>query len=428
MSTYDSGTYDTGLYDPSGGGGGGGAPPAYVPSPGTAVSLPARLPVSHRTTTRLTLLTKGNPVLALPGPLVAANSSGSASSVTGGTIAMDTTSTVGRTATFSIVDPTGQLVPGISAFLEPAGNEVLIEYGVDLGNGVFTYYPAATVGIVTADVVDTLPSGTTTGSTAGTVGPVMTLTCSDRSQVIGASSVVSTYQTADGIDTTTAIYQLISQAVPWLPGFAYRLQTTGFPLPSQIVAVGANPWTTAQGWAASAGYRLYIDASAHIVLEPAVPAGVPVRVYARGVGQILAGISLAWDASQAFNGVTVIGSYPGSIPVQATAWDVNPGSPTYYLGPFGPRPAPPLTSSTAQTVSQCLAAAQALLPSVLGLSRSLTITTIPDPTVREYDTVIVNSPQDGVSGMWQVRSFTLPLDYTALMAQVLVPVTPGLLL
>jgi hypothetical protein len=347
---------------------------------------------------RLTLYTNGRPVAALPNlPTSMAGgtlSGGSAAS----TVTFDTTASVLRTASLTVIDTTGALVPGVggNTFLMPAGNEIFVEKTDAAGNWV----PMGLFGIVTTDVNDS----------ADTPGPVVTLALSDRAFVLGQSCPTSTIQFAAGTPIEAATYQLLNGAVSWIPDWCYQLDSTGATLTAQIVDAGANPWTTASGWWTSVGGVLYPDENGNIVGTVLTPSPVPSRVYNTLGDDLTSAVTVTFDASSAYNGVTVAGTNPSAIPVQATAWDTDTTSPTFYLGPFGQRPAPTVQSDTATTADQCFAAALGLLPQYLGLARTVETTLLPDPHLKPWMTAQITSARDGVSGRWYAQSGTHTLD------------------
>lgn len=94
-------------------------------------------------------------------------------------------------------------------------------------------------------------------------------------------------------------------------------------------------------------------------------------------------------------------------PVQATAYDLNPASPTRWDGPFGHRrrfySSPVLT-----TVEQCLSAAESLLDDALGLHHSVDLTSVANPALRPGDVITVVF-RDGTTQTHLVDALTVPL-------------------
>ena len=80
-------------------------------------------------------------------------------------------------------------------------------------------------------------------------------------------------------------------------------------------------------------------------------------------------------------------------PLSALVTDDDPASPTYWGGPFG-KVARVDNSTAVQTVEQAELAAAEILNSQLGLSRSLQLTSAPNPALEAGDVVTVVFPDD----------------------------------
>jgi hypothetical protein len=359
-------------------------------------------------TVTLTLYSNGAAVETLPSPTTSLSGGGGSSAGSAPTVSFDTSSSVVRTASLQIVDPTGLLIPGVSgnSTLSPAGNEILIQVTDSTG----TLTDVGLFGIVTTETADSATSP----------GPVVSLSLSDRAFALGQATPTQTVQIGNNTPLETATYTILNQAGPWIPNHCYALDATGLVLPSQIVDTGANPFTTCAQWWAAVGGVLYCDQHGNIIGTTGPVSQVPYAEYSYGDGT-LQQLTVTQDRSQAYNGVTVQTSNPSVTPVQATAWDTDPTSPTYYLGPFGLNPAPPVTSDTAANYGQCLMAAINLLPTYLGLSRTVSTTILPDPHLLPYASATITSSRDGVSGLWYAQSGSLTLDGSAAQTVSWVP-------
>jgi hypothetical protein len=363
------------------------------------------------------LLTYGEPVAQLPNPPVATatDAAATSSSTTASTVTFDTTATSLWSLDLTIIDSTGVLVPTTQGgLLLPAGNELAVFYNE---------FPVGIYPIVVNDITDTVD--TSGGSIAGDIGPVMEITGYDRSFLFSANTPTTVSQTPNGMPLGAATYQLLHNAVPWLDSQLFQLFDEGYVLPQQIIDSSVIPWQLAQSWWNALGGLLYMNAAGQIVgyFPPANP---PVSYLWNRGGRLgntgsITGIEPNYDRTTAYNGVTVQTTNAAGTNVQATAWDTNPASPTYYLGPFGQCPAPALQSDIPGTAADCLRAAIQLLPAYLGLASTVTVTLVPDPTISPYAIASVISEIDGVSGLWQIQSGQLTLDYTASEELVLVP-------
>lgn len=366
----------------------------------------SRLAVSHRQSLRTTLYQQGDPVELLASPVK-------------GTVTMTIAAGAMRTCNITMVDIDGTLSPGQSNRLRPSLSEVFLEMGIDDIDGKMTYYPLGMFGVSTSTATKNITD----------MGPYVDWTGTDRSQAIGAATLTQTIQTPDGVRLAAITAEIISQQCPWIPSTCYRLDDGGFTINSQTLGVGTNVWTAIQQWWTDSGCLFYCDPSGNIVGKPyiLVSQQTDPMVLRPGPGTILSGFADAWDSNGVYNGATVIASYPGVAPMAATVWDRDKLSPT-NVDVYGYRPAPPITSTTAQTLRQVTAAAQMALPSVLGFNRILTTTQIVDPSLDGWqiayinDTAEANSSDIGVLGWWLVNGYTLPLDLSQPMTTTWQPI------
>lgn len=370
----------------------------------------ARIKQPHSVAIRATLYSLGEPVELLPTPLVT-GAGGQAPTVT-----TTTQAAVQRTCSLTLpptaLDGTSLIPTASGGRVAPAGNEIFVEVAIDDGSGGWWWIPAGMFGVTVTDV----PSSTTSSA----IGPLILINGQDRAQAIGAAKVTETLVIMAGTPLEQAAYFVLHTQAPWIPDRCFRFATTGITLPNQVLALDADPWSTVLGWCTANGLRLYPDRMGNIILEPAANVPVPVRSWSYGDG-LLIGAKPHFDATLSFNGITVVGSYPGSIPVQATAWDEDPTSPTSIHGTFRKRPAPSQTFSTISTVAAAQAAAEALLPSVLGLYRNPSLELVPDPSVDAYEIASVTSEEHGLAGLWQIAGTTFTADTSANMTGSIIP-------
>lgn len=120
-----------------------------------------------------------------------------------------------------------------------------------------------------------------------------------------------------------------------------------------------------------------------------------------------------------FNGVIVTGNSPASDkpPVEATVWDTNKNSPTYYnpadpdpaaSSPYGPVPYFH-DSNKITTTKQARATGLTLLPKKVGLAEQITVTAPPNPGVATADVIQAEAPRIGVEGAFVIQSVQMPL-------------------
>jgi hypothetical protein len=111
-----------------------------------------------------------------------------------------------------------------------------------------------------------------------------------------------------------------------------------------------------------------------------------------------------------YNAVLARGESTGAdvAPCSYLATDSDPGSPTYWGGPFGRRPRF-YSSSTLLDTSACQAAAQLLLRAAKAPNAIGDFTSLPNPALETGDVIRVVHP-DGSKELHQVAAFTVPLD------------------
>jgi hypothetical protein len=124
----------------------------------------------------------------------------------------------------------------------------------------------------------------------------------------------------------------------------------------------------------------------------------------------LKGSSTRADVKNLFNGVVVRGNAPWlRFPVSGEAYDDNPASPTYHLGPYGDRPKI-VESAAVGSDADCVAMATGLLGKTVGYDEQGTFTGLVNPALDAGDVVTVT-----VEGLLleqvscALDTFTIPL-------------------
>ncbi|MEV5813454.1 hypothetical protein [Streptomyces mutabilis] len=95
--------------------------------------------------------------------------------------------------------------------------------------------------------------------------------------------------------------------------------------------------------------------------------------------------------------------------MRAVAWDEEPTSATYHLGPYGEVPQF-ITDQLIKMVEDAQATADQLLRNLLGFSAYLSITGIVNPAYEVGAVVEVRRARSHVAGLYAVDSFNVPLD------------------
>ena len=117
--------------------------------------------------------------------------------------------------------------------------------------------------------------------------------------------------------------------------------------------------------------------------------GYPVWLIDTGARGVMLEAEEALDRTGVFNGVLVVGQNAASdAPVSALVTDDDPASPTRWGGPFG-KVVRVEQSTAVQSASQAAASAEVMLDRKLGLTRSVVLTTAPNPALEAGDIIDV---------------------------------------
>lgn len=119
---------------------------------------------------------------------------------------------------------------------------------------------------------------------------------------------------------------------------------------------------------------------------------------------------------KAYNGVIAMGDSTQSdkVPPRAEVWDTNPNSPTYFdpadpdASSYGPVPFF-YVSQYLQNNKQCLDAARARLPAVMGMTEQISFDCLPNAGIEIRDAISVIRERIGVTGTYIVESIEMPM-------------------
>jgi hypothetical protein len=242
--------------------------------------------------------------------------------ITAGSVTLDRTAAQRGRCTITLAEPL--LIPTTTGgTLTPYGYEVALRRGVVHADGSREYGPLGVFPIQTS----ALDGVTLVTDIAGT----------DRSQLVVDARLEDDYAIAAGTNYGTAIRGLIDAGVP---GLEYVFISTTYATPALVFAAQADRWDAARGMATSIGCELYFDGTGRCVLraEPTFRTA-PLWTISDGEGGVMLSAALSMDRAPAYNRVIATGEHTGNNAVPRGEWtDDNPGSPTYYFGPFGRKP------------------------------------------------------------------------------------------
>jgi hypothetical protein len=326
---------------------------------------------------------------------------GTLNTVTAGTVTLDAKAqSRGRLDLTVIDDGTLHLVPTTSGdMLAPYGRELRVSRGVR--------YPDLTTELVSLGVFridDTNIEDTDSGLQIQVSGM-------DRSARVSDARFEAPYQIAAGTNLATAILALIQ---PVLPDLVTSFVATAVTTPAVFAEEEGDRWELAQKLASDAGLRLYFDGDGTLVLD-VDSSGAPVVTIAEGPGGVLLSAARRWTSQGAFNRVIATGESTGiGTPVRGVATDTNPLSPTYYFGPFGPRPRF-YRSQFIVTAQQALDAATAMLSKELGTTQTVSFGSLVLPHLEPGDVARVTRSRAGINEDNILDSLVIPLTYDGSM-------------
>lgn len=289
----------------------------------------------------------------------------------------------------------------------PYGNQLRVWYGVEVTGGNPYYYAPSIfdtqLGVFKIASVDVTDDET----------PRLSLTAFDLSRPISRNKLTQPYLVQPGTNWGDAIIALCKDRYPqlrWSAAHSVSQSTSTL----VVVDPQQDPWAVATQWATAVGQEVYFDNTGTLVIRPEPdPATSPVSwVYAdagsdRNATILSVGKSLSDEPG--YNGV-VLTSESATLPtpLRSEAWDLNPSSPTYSLGPYGKVPKF-VSSPYVATQAQADTAAQVELTRSIGGTEQIQLAAIPNPAHEAGDVVRVVRPLSKIDSVALVESITIPL-------------------
>lgn len=303
-----------------------------------------------------------------------------------------------RRASLSFVDEDETLTPKDAAdLLLPLGNDIRIFRGIQ--------YPDHTT--------DMVPIFTGVMTQSSAQYPNITVEAYDFGYRIQQRHLLNPYTITKGSNRITAIQDLLTNMLPQLD-FNFTAD------PVRTTAVGVtyreemDMMQELQQLAENAGLRLWCDQMGMVRLdeEPQYQLEEVVWEYVDddSTSGNLVQCSRNWDAEDVFNQVTVTneGAADDTITLgRATAFDLDPDSPTYWHGPFGPRSH--YMTSPDTPVGELQTVANAVLRKQLGLTEAISFTGLVNPAHEVGDVILIRRPALGIDAVHILDRFTIPL-------------------
>lgn len=312
--------------------------------------------------------------------------------VTGGSIPIDAGQDVRRTCSITTADVS--LIPRTPRDeLATYGARLRIAVGVEYGDGTRETVPQ---GVFRLDSVDGDP----------TMGPV-TLQGKAIEVIVQDDKFTEPYRAVGSV--VSAVTDLIRRS---LPDAEIVSRITDVGIGATTWDVQGDPWAAVQEVAATAGAAVYTDGDGVFIIAtlPDLLTTLPVWEVTAGEGGVLVSANRGMSNAGVFNGIYAAGEDAGTDapPVHALVVDDDPGSPTYWDGPFGHRP-DFYSSSTLTSVGACVAAATLKLTAAKAPNATGDLSSLPNPALEPGDIIRVTYA-DGIRELHQVASLTVPLD------------------
>ncbi len=284
----------------------------------------------------------------------------------------------------------------------PYGNEIYVERGVEYGVGQrelvgLGYYR-----------IDTLEQETAPD------GP-LEISGSDRSAGIADARFLMPRQFGAGLTRGTLVAALITEVYPAaVIDWDDTVLRDG--LVGRTVITEDDRAGTLRDFIKSLGKVGYWDYRGHYVIKtpPSVTGGAAWTVDA-GRNGVLVQMKRGLTREAVYNAVVATGEAADtSAPVVGIAYNLDPASPTYYFGAFGPVPKF-YSSPFITTVAQARNAAAAELRQQLGIPYQVELSSIPNSALEPWDVIDATYPKrPRVQSYWTERhivdELTIPLD------------------
>jgi hypothetical protein len=242
-------------------------------------------------------------------------------------------------------------------------------------------------------------------------GAYVEIAGADLSRRVARNAWDATYTVQPGTNYGTAISAMLLDRMPDVQlNFASTDQVT--PQLQFGQSTSNDPWQDIQQMALSIGYECYFDARGICVLRhvPDPDINDSQWEFEDSAHPLITALVRRVSDSNTYNKVIATGEGTGNdVPVQATAIDDDPASPTFYLGPYG-TVTYRFTSPLILTVEQAQQAADAMLRQVKGATEAVEIDVVPMPAIEPGDVVTVTRGRSKVEGRFLVDQLTTPLS------------------
>jgi hypothetical protein len=263
--------------------------------------------------------------------------------------------------------------------ITPYGNEIYIERGVAYGNSLREFVGLGYFRIDTPEQ-DDVPDGE------------ITIAGQDRMAGIVDARFLAPRQFSASLTRGALVSTLVAEVYPsavieW-DDTALRDGTVG----RSVIAEEDRAQCLQEFMTAISKVGYFDHRGVFVVRTPPAVDGPPVWTIDAGSKGVLVRMSRALTRERVYNAVVATGEAGDTAPpARGVAYNLDPSSPTYYRGRFGPVPrffSSPFLTTNAQAQS----AAKSLLRQQLGLPYQVELDSVPNPALEPYDPVVVAYP------------------------------------
>lgn len=318
--------------------------------------------------------------------------------VADGAVAVDGSSDVRRQLDLTIADPSlAPTATDTTGPLTPYGTELYVRRGIRFPDGTTEWVPLGYFRVQSVNV----PLRSDVVKVSGV----------DRSRQIADARFLAPQSSVTANNVPTEIARLITAA---RPGTVVN-NLSGSTAPTPVLLWDTDRWPAITDLAASIGCEVFFDVAGQAVIRPIPAITDAVRWYVDVGPQGVLVEGERQISREATYNVVVAGAerVDNLPPLAATVQDNDPTSPTYVGGAFGSVPYF-YTNNGITTVGQATTAAQGLLDRVRGLTRTVSLSAVPNPALDAGDVIQVVYP-DGTFERHVVDSLTIPLGPDASM-------------
>jgi hypothetical protein len=227
----------------------------------------------------------------------------------------------------------------------------------------------------------------------------------DRSKYALDARLEDDVSVPEGALVMDVVSSLVSSAVPHAP---QDLPAGTFTVPAAVFEVRTPPWEAVQQLVAAIGKQPRFDGLGTFrLVDNVAPSGAPVWTIDEGPAGVLVSASMSGTDDGLFNRI-IAAAPPNDAGVVYRGMATDSTSSARYGGPFGRKP-DWIESDLFTSDAMCEEAARARLESILGASRSVSFSSVPNCALVPGDVIVVRDALLGLDTKHVVEKLTVGL-------------------